>query len=881
MNVLISLRHSGALRNFASTIRELERRGHAIHLAFMGRDKYGDARLLHEIVRDHPRVTYAEPAEKRAWSAWRAVARGVRFCTDYIRYETPEYAQAHALRERAASRVPKVFVRLCRVPLIKSRPGLIGVRKILEQIERAIPCDPQTSQLLAEGCPDVVLVSPLVDLGSDQVDYIKSARALGIRSGLLVHSWDNLTNKGLMKAVPDRVFVWNEFQKREAVAMHGVAPEHVVVTGAPVYDQWFERRAATTRAEFCARAGLNPDRPFFLYLCSSPFIAPHEAEFVATWVHAIRSAPDARVRESGILVRPHPQNPQPWEALDGLPEVAIWPRAGADPVDTASKDAYFDSMFHAVAAVGINTSAQIECGIAGRPVYTISMPEFAGTQEGTLHFHYLLNANGGLVHLARTLDEHAAQLAGALDRAAAEDEKLRRFVEAFVRPSGLAVAATPVTADAVEALARLPKPSPAVQPAWLLPIRLALYPSLVWVTAARAMRRPVRKRTAPRRGVFDRGTRRALDRLTRWEPIKKFVRRQLVPRVMPRQAHLDASAAEQVAIPRMLQKMARSDRPIVIGPWLGEVGFELLYWIPFLNWATTYRTLERGRLIVVSRGGTGAWYQGVASRYVELFDFFTPEQYRTHHDQRVADGQQKQRDVTDFDRAILDKVRDATGEASFELLHPMHMYRLLGPYWKGDAPVGLARQFARYHALPGVDASDVKASLPDNFVAVRFYFNASFPDTPQNRSFVRALVDTLTEFTDVVLLNPGLRLDDHADLDAHPSQRVHTVDHLMTARNNLDIQTKVISQARAFIGTYGGLSYLAPFYGVNALSFYSHGGGFMTEHLELARRAFGGMNNGSFVALDTSDFNVLAPGPDLAHIAQRVRALTRAAAAAS
>ena len=28
---------------------------------------------------------------------------------------------------------------------------------------------------------------------------------------------------------------------------------------------------------------------------------------------------------------------------------------------------------------------------------------------------------------------------------------------------------------------------------------------------------------------------------------------------------------------------ARSE-PILVGPWLGEVGFELLYWIPFLRW---------------------------------------------------------------------------------------------------------------------------------------------------------------------------------------------------------------------------------------------------------------------------------------------------------
>src|SRR4029450_11684169 len=122
--------------------------------------------------------------------------------------------------------------------------------------------------------PDVVLITPLVDLGSDQVEYVKAARAVGIRSALCVHSWDNLTNKGLIRVLPDRVYVWNEAQKREAVAMHRVRREGVGVTGAPLSARCSARRPSTPREEFCAKIGLSPDQPFFLYLCSSQFIAP-------------------------------------------------------------------------------------------------------------------------------------------------------------------------------------------------------------------------------------------------------------------------------------------------------------------------------------------------------------------------------------------------------------------------------------------------------------------------------------------------------------------------------------------------------------------------------------------------------------------------------
>ena len=67
-----------------------------------------------------------------------------------------------------------------------------------------------------------MLVTPLVELGSQQVDYVKSARRLGVRSALSVASWDNLTSKGLIRVLPDHVIVWNDAQRAEAAALHHV-----------------------------------------------------------------------------------------------------------------------------------------------------------------------------------------------------------------------------------------------------------------------------------------------------------------------------------------------------------------------------------------------------------------------------------------------------------------------------------------------------------------------------------------------------------------------------------------------------------------------------------------------------------------------------------
>jgi hypothetical protein len=458
------MRHSGALRNFASTVEELARRGHRVHLTFMMQDKLRDERLLNELTTAWPTITHAFGEASRR--PWLRLARKIRSAADYARYRAPEYVAATALHDRAAAKVSPAVQRLVRLPLVRTPFGL----RLL------------TGLLIAREAPDLVLVTPLIELGSDQVEYVKAARAAGVPCGLCVHSWDNLTNKGLIHVIPDRVFVWNEAQRREATSLHLVPAERVVVTGAPVYDQWFARRPSTTRAAFCAKVGLPAERPYFLYLCSSKFITPREAKFIKRWIQALRSSGDAGVREASILVRPHPRGDNrgltefdPRE----YPNVVVWPAGGDNPVDPTSRNDFFDSLYHAAAAVGINTSAQIEAGIVGRPVYSIRVPEYVATQEGTLHFHYLVGEHGGLLDMAPTLDAHARALAGALHRTADDEQRLRKFVEGFVRPNGLGAAATPLFADAIEQLGRSAAAAPARVPLWARVARRALYPVAV------------------------------------------------------------------------------------------------------------------------------------------------------------------------------------------------------------------------------------------------------------------------------------------------------------------------------------------------------------------------------------------------------------------
>jgi hypothetical protein len=124
-------------------------------------------------------------------------------------------------------------------------------------------------------------------------------------------------------------------------------------------------------------------------------------------------------------------------------------------------------------------------------------------------------------------------------------------------------------------------------------------------------------------------------------------------------------------------------------------------------------------------------------------------------------------------------------------------------------------------------------ALPEEYVAVRFYFRPSFPDSSSNRAFASETIRTLTERSSVVLLNTGIELDEHRDFD--PGNGVTRLDGLMSAETNLAVQTVAISRARGFVGTYGGLAYLGPFLGVPSISFSSEPEHTQPWHLALAQ----------------------------------------------
>ena len=62
-------------------------------------------------------------------------------------------------------------------------------------------------------------------------------------------------------------------------------------------------------------------------------------------------------------------------------------------------------------------------------------------------------------------------------------------------------------------------------------------------------------------------------------------------------------------VERKIKRVAKmGSSTMVVGPWMSEVGYEILYWIPFLRWMKDRYNLTSEEMVVVSRGGVSEWY---------------------------------------------------------------------------------------------------------------------------------------------------------------------------------------------------------------------------------------------------------------------------------
>jgi hypothetical protein len=267
---------------------------------------------------------------------------------------------------------------------------------------------------------------------------------------------------------------------------------------------------------------------------------------------------------------------------------------------------------------------------------------------------------------------------------------------------------------------------------------------------------------------------------------------------------------------RALDRAARTGERVLLGPWLGEIGYELEYWIPFMRHELRRHGIGPERVTALTRGGAGLWYRDFAADELDALELVPADRFLPLVEERRAQaGDAKQLLVEHFDRELIALARERLGPVN--VIHPSLMFaRLRGLWFKG---MPLAKLLPQLDFQPLRVEPEPLPGLPQEYVAVKAYFNECLLETQPNEQFLRNVLERLTSVSEVVLLSTGLLVDDHEEW-AMRHERVHPIEHLLRPEDNLAVQTRIIAGSRGLVATYGGFSYLGALLGVPTLTFY-------------------------------------------------------------
>lgn len=453
------MRTLASLRNFGDVIDQFIVRNHRLHICYQFETDFDTMLLLKEKMASTSLLTYERvkssyiSGDTRLSESWSKLAGDLRSALDYLVYFDERFDEAKPLRERCGKFLPLYFRFFFKCFGFKNRRIRNALRAVLMACERSLPLDRSIEDYVQKVGPDILLITPLIWFASGQVSYLRAAKKMNIPTVFGVESWDNLTTKGTLYELPDMVLVWNDLQAIEAEQLHHVPSNRLGITGAHTYDSWFGWNSRD-RTDFCRELGFDPERPYICYTCSSKSIAAQELQLIEHWLKHLRMSDKRELAELQILIRPHPHNPQPWAdaALSNDSNVRVWPPKGIIPLLRSDKDDYFNSLHHSVAVVGLNSSAQIEAGIIGRPVLTMINRDFpsAANQENTVHFHYLVRE--GLLIVGRDIQEHMEHLLKILRASDNPPDAHQTFIKRFVRPLDISRPAADAFVTKVEQL---------------------------------------------------------------------------------------------------------------------------------------------------------------------------------------------------------------------------------------------------------------------------------------------------------------------------------------------------------------------------------------------------------------------------------------------
>jgi hypothetical protein len=225
-----------------------------------------------------------------------------------------------------------------------------------------------------------LLVTSSPGLIFSEVPLLRTAVRRRVRAMAIDPSWDNFTNKLLPVRRVDRLLVWNDLMRQQAIEWHGYTPDMIRLCGAPQFDAYFKGAPRAPRDEFFRRIGADPTRRLITLTTTPRELYPYHVDVVRRLSRAIEAG--ALPADSQVLVRLHPRDDEEaYREVRNAPHVIVEKpfRQTVKVADGLAVDVMpehqrhlADTMAHSAVAVNVASTITIEACVFNTPVVNIA-----------------------------------------------------------------------------------------------------------------------------------------------------------------------------------------------------------------------------------------------------------------------------------------------------------------------------------------------------------------------------------------------------------------------------------------------------------------------------------------------------------------------------
>lgn len=296
-------------------------------------------------------------------------------------------------------------------------------RNFLRWIYFQIP-DDYGKELFEKYKPDLLFAPNMFSYEDGRL--LKRAKKLGIKTVTTVKSWDVLTTKAFTRVLADKILVFNEHNKKEAIEIGDYKPDQVVVTGFPQFDIYTKKEILLSREEFFKKIGADPLKRLILYASPGDWKNPYDFEVLLGLHKAIM---DGKIKKPvQVLIRLHPKYFNKSEYLKSLPyfvlerpgtyltrgteislegadQVYNWTFTGQDIIHLAN------SLYHSDVTINTESTMTLDAAVFDKPIILIGYDGFQKLDYWSSilrkysrnHFQYVMKTEGA--KLVKNLDE--------------------------------------------------------------------------------------------------------------------------------------------------------------------------------------------------------------------------------------------------------------------------------------------------------------------------------------------------------------------------------------------------------------------------------------------------------------------------------------------